>query len=222
MSIEIEYEKLRSALRYWLYGKGYHKAVKAMEYAAKYHKGLRKDGVTPEFYHQLCIAGYVRTLHLIYSEETMATAFLHDLIEDYDISASELERQFGKEIAFPVSLLSKRRDGYTIENTPYYLNICNDPIASVVKGADRIHNFQTMIGVFDITKQKEYIEDCKVGLLPMLKKARRKFPEQEPAYENIKHALLSQIDLIECLHKYFDTASNPKNDLITAPEKRVP
>lgn len=212
--MDIEYEKLRSALRYWLYGKGYYKAVKAMEYAAKYHKGTRKDGFTPEFYHQLSIAGYVRTLTLLFPEETMAAAFLHDLIEDYDISVSELERQFGKEIAFPVSLLSKRRDGYTIENAPYYLNICNDPVASVVKGADRIHNFQTMIGVFDIAKQKDYIEDCKAGILPMLKKARRKFPEQEPAYENIKHALLSQIDLIECLHWYCDEDKKLDDDII--------
>lgn len=200
--MDIEYEKLRSALRYWLYGKEYYTAVKAMEFAAKYHVGTRKDGTTPEFYHQLSIAGYIRTLILLHPEETMAGAFLHDIVEDYSISVSELERRFGKQISFAVSLLSKKRDGYTIENAPYYLNICNNPIASIIKGADRIHNFQTMIDVFDIDKQKKYIQDCKEGILPMLKKARRRFPEQEPAYENIKHALLSQIDLIEHIHQF--------------------
>jgi len=204
--MNVEYEKIRSALRYWLYGKEYYLAVKAMEFAAKHHSGLRKDGITPEFYHQLSIAGYVRTLNLLYPEETMAVAFLHDIVEDCDISVSELERQFGKHVSFSVSLLSKRRDGYTIESSPYYLNICNDTIASIIKGADRIHNFQTMIDVFDIPKQQQYIADCKKGILPMLKKARRKFPEQEPAYENIKHALLSQIDLIEYMHLHHKEA----------------
>lgn len=200
--MDIEYEKLRSALRYWLYGKEYYLAVKAMEYAAKHHTGTRKDNVTPELYHQLSIAGYTRTLGLLYPEETMAVAFLHDVVEDYNISVSELERQFGKRVSFSVSLLSKKRDGYTIESVPYYLNICNDAVASIIKGADRIHNFQTMIDVFDVSKQQQYISDCKEGILPMLKRARRKFPEQEPAYENIKHALFSQIDLIEYMHQY--------------------
>ena len=120
------YEKLKSALRYWLYGRGYYMAVKAMEYAGKHHTGLRKDGKTPEFYHQLSIAGYVRTLILLHPEETMAAAFLHDVVEDCDISVSEIERRFGKDTAFAVSLLSKRKDGYTIENSPYYHNICNN------------------------------------------------------------------------------------------------
>ncbi len=201
--MEVEYDKIRMALRYWLFGKEYYSAIKAMEFAAKYHTGTRKDGVTPEFYHQLSIASYIRTLPgLIYPEATMATSFLHDVIEDYGVSVSEIDRRFGKQISFSVSLLSKKRDGYTIENAPYYSNICDNAIASIVKGADRIHNFQTMVEVFNIEKQEQYIEDCKIGILPMVKKARRKFPEQEPAYENIKHVLLSQIGLIEHAIKY--------------------
>ena len=196
--MSVEYDKIRMAIRYWLFGKEYYTAIKAMEFAAKHHTGLRKDGITPEYYHQLSIASYIRTLPgLIYLEATMATAFLHYIVEDYSISVSEIDRRFGKQVSFAVSLLSKKRDGYTIENAPYYSNICDNPIASIVKGADRIHNFQTMVDVFNIDKQEQYIEDGKIGILPMIKKARKKFPEQEPAYENIKHVLLSQIGLIE-------------------------
>ena len=35
----------------------------------------------------------------------------------------------------------------------------------------------------------------------MLKLARRRFPEFEAAYENIKQSLLSRIDLIEAIHE---------------------
>lgn len=201
--MEVEYDKVRMALRYWLFGKEFYVAIKAMEFAAAHHNGTRKDGVTPEFFHQLSIASYIRTLpKLVYPEDTMAASFLHDIVEDCGVSVSEIDRRFGKRISFSVSLLSKKRDGYTIENAPYYSNICDNPIASVVKGADRIHNFQTMVDVFDIDKQERYIEDCRIGILPMLKKARRKFPEQETAFENIKHVLLSQIGLIEHAIKY--------------------
>ena len=73
-------------------------------------------------------------------------------------------------------------------------------IASVVKGADRIHNVQTMIDVFTYEKQKEYIRETQEFIVPMLKEARRRFPRQEPAYENIQHVLVSQAELLQAVH----------------------
>ena len=49
------YDKLLVSLRYWLLGREFYTALKAPRYAADYHTGLRKDGVTPEFEHQLRI-----------------------------------------------------------------------------------------------------------------------------------------------------------------------
>lgn len=43
-------EKLR-VLKQQLVGAKYHRALKAMNFARQYHKGIRKDGVTPEFDH---------------------------------------------------------------------------------------------------------------------------------------------------------------------------
>lgn len=190
-------DTLRIAIKYWLHGKGYSNAVKAMEFAADYHKGLRKDGETPEFHHQVCIASYIRTLPLLlHPEETLATAFLHDVIEDYHVDLSIIEAKFGVAVRKSVSLLSKQINGYTADPKAYYDNMKVSPIASIVKGADRMHNFQTMPGVFGAEKQVRYIRECTDYILPMLKDARKKFPEQEPAYENIKHVLLSQIGLL--------------------------
>jgi len=198
-----EFEKLKLATRYWLYGKDFYTAVKAMEFAYKYHKGVRKDGQTPEFHHQLTIASYIRTLpKLKFPEETLAVCFLHDVVEDYDVSLSEIERRFGKDIRSSVALMSKKIGGYQAKTEAYYRAMIDDPIASIVKGGDRIHNFQTMVDVFDCDKQRRYINECQEYILPMIKEARRKFPEQEPAYENIRHVLLSQIGLIEVSLRY--------------------
>ena len=74
------FEKAEVSLRYWLIGRGYIQALKAMEFGKRYHKGLRKDGVTPEFHHQISIAQYVRTLpNLIDMERTLCVVFLSHL-----------------------------------------------------------------------------------------------------------------------------------------------
>ena len=192
------HDKLRIAIKYWLHGKGYSNAVRAMEIAAEHHVGIRKDKKTPEFHHQVCIASYVRTLPtLMHTEDTLCTAFLHDLVEDYDVDLGRIEAKFGKVVRESVSLMSKKINGYTADPKTYYMNMRNSPIASIVKGADRMHNFQTMPGVFSPDKQQQYINECSEYILPMLKAAKKSFPEQEPAYESIKHVLLSQIGLLE-------------------------
>ena len=193
-----QHDKLRVAMKYWLHGKGYSRAVRAMEMAASYHVGTRKDGQTPEFHHQVSIASYIRTLPaLLHPEETMATAFLHDVVEDYNVDLSIIESKFGELVRQSVALMSKKINGYVADPKMYYSNMKISPVASIVKGADRMHNFQTMPGVFSADKQTQYIQECHDYILPMLKESRKSFPEQEPAYENIKHVLLSQIGLLE-------------------------
>jgi len=108
-------------IRYWMLGREYHLTLQAMEYAPR-STGTRKDGVTPEFEHQVSI-----------------------------------------EVKDAVVLLTKKHRGTHIDRQAYYDGISKNRIASIVKGADRMDNIQTM-----------------------LKISRRKFTSQEPAYELIK------------------------------------
>ncbi len=50
-------------------------------------------------------------------------------------------------------------------------------------------------------KEPEYIQETETYILPALKEARRQFPKQEPAYENIQHVLVSQIELLQAVHR---------------------
>ncbi len=185
-------------VRSWLQGRKYYKAVAALEFASDFHKGIRKDGVTPEFHHQVSIALYLRTLYnLRHPEDILAAAFLHDVVEDYDVSPDEIEARFGEKVRVAVNLLSKKYRGVKKPTEEYYRAMRTNPIASIVKGGDRIHNFQTMHSVFTCEKQLAYIDECERFILPMLKEARRNFPDQELAYENIKHALKGQIELLK-------------------------
>lgn len=190
-----QYEKLRISLRYFLIGKEFFRAADALEFAAQHHCGLRKDGITPEYQHQVEIAHYIRTLlpTLAYPEDTLIAALLHDVSEDYDVSISEIASRYGERVAAAVFLLDK--NGKTTEN--YFQGIAGNEIASVVKGADRMHNLQSMVGVFSIDKQKKYVAEVEGEFLTMLKTARRNFTRQEAAYENIKHVLISQVELLK-------------------------
>lgn len=194
--------KREISLRYWLQGAGLFRALKALEMAKSYHCGVRKDGVTPEIDHQISIAHYVRTLHssLIYPEDTIITVMLHDVREDHGVSDQEIEAQFGTQVAQAVNRLTKTFRGVHRDPHTLFANMSDDPIASIVKGADRIHNFNSMIGVFTKTKQLAYVAEAEQHFFPMLKRARRLHPSQEPGYENIKLVLRSQVTMIEAIN----------------------
>lgn len=189
--------KRRVALIHYLVGRGYTLAQKAVAFAERHHTGLRKDGVTPEFQHLLEVALHVCTLRDLADEEaTIAAALLHDVREDYGVSHATLVGIFGERIAQPVAHLSKALDGVKKPYELYFAEMADDPVASIVKGCDRAHNFQSMPKVFSATKQATYLDEGEQWLLPMLKTASRNFPEQFMAYQNVRHHLKSQMSLL--------------------------
>lgn len=198
------FDKMKIALKYWLHGMAhqdpnYYKCLEAINFAEKYHTGVRKDGVTKEFEHQITIALYVKTLikSLLYPWESICVAILHDVVEDYDVSFDEIRQRFGERVMLGVMAMTKTTRGVKKSEQSYFAGIGEDPIASVVKGADRIHNLQTMVGVFKLDKQKEYIAEAVDNILPAIKVGRNNFHAQELAYENIKLVMHSQIQLIQ-------------------------
>lgn len=201
-----DFQKRRLVLRSQLIGRRYFNALQAMEFATKYHVGLRKDGVTPEFDHQISIALYALTLpDVIYPEELIATIMLHDVREDYDITDGEIralftDKEFAHRVANAVNNMTKVWRGEKKDEQTLFDEMSRDPIASIAKLCDRIHNFSSMVGVFTIDKQREYIKEANDLFFPMGKKARRNFPHQVTAYENCKFVLETQIALIQALH----------------------
>lgn len=206
----MEHAKALISMRYFLIGAKMHLALEALEFASKFHTGTRKDGITPEFNHQITISLYTRTLinHLTYPEETLAAIFLHDTPEDADVGHIEIAACFGERVGKAVQLLTKKHRGTKKPIDVYYQDIATNEIASVVKGADRIHNIQSMIGVFGPDKQKSYIKETNDFIFPMLKEARRTFSRQEPVYENEKFVLQSQISLIEAVLEASENANS--------------
>lgn len=84
---------------------------KAIIFATKAHDGMRrKHSPSPYILHPVEVAAIVGSL--TNSEETIAAAALHDVVEDAGITIQEIEEQFGPRVAELVASETedKRRD----------------------------------------------------------------------------------------------------------------
>ena len=195
------FEKMKIALRYYLYWKQFNKALEAFEFWLKHHKWTRKDWVTPEFHHQIEICHYLITLKWLweFEEQLLVAALLHDIREDYWIEHFEIEDKFWRNSAETIERLTKKFKWTKKAYEDYFEELSKDLIASIVKWADRVNNAWNMVWVFNKEKQLSYVNEIEVYFLPMLKQARRNFPNQAHAYFNIETVLAQQVKFVRAM-----------------------
>lgn len=188
----------------WLEGRRYHLALKALRYARRQHTGFRKNGVTPEFAHQLFQALYVKPFDdkLLYPEETFATIFLHDTPEDTSKTFQDIYDNFGRITGDAVKLMTKKKDGVIIPMDVYVARMAENAITTIAKPTDSLHNQATMtVAQWTIQKMRSYRNDGERLYLPLLKLGRENFPEQSDIYYNLQTALKMQFEWSE---RYLD------------------
>ena len=234
-----QFQKERTALKFYLIGRGYAIALKSLGFAERYHVGLRKDGKTPAFHHQIRIAFAVTQLKGLLNEELcIAGALLHDVQEDYQIPTEVIREEFGPRVAEIVWKLTKKFGDEHKRQEDYIRDVSLDPDASIVKGLDRCDNIESMPGAFSHAKMREYAAEAELIFLTMLKKASKLFPEQQAAYEAIRQRLKTGIrlareivdvvvaeklqseGLFEELERATNRAASLKGELATAVEGR--
>lgn len=190
----LQFQREKTALKYFLIGRGYHQALKALGFVERYNVGLRKDGVTPSLHHEVQIALSVSQVKDVSHEELCIVAsLLHDVQENHQIPSEDIEREFGQEIRNIVWKLTKKFAGEHKNKKDYINGIAICPVASIVKGLDRVNNLHSMIGVFSLEKMAEYAYEASIVFLPMLKRAGKLFPEQQSAYHSISQQMKQAI-----------------------------
>ncbi|MDB2584746.1 bifunctional (p)ppGpp synthetase/guanosine-3',5'-bis(diphosphate) 3'-pyrophosphohydrolase [Alphaproteobacteria bacterium] len=123
---------------------------RAYVFATQKHGDQKRASGDPYFSHPVEVAGILTELRLDCA--SIATALLHDTIEDTDTSVAEIEKLFGPEIAALVngvtklSLLELSSQGSPqAENfRKLLLATTNDVRILLVKLADRLHNMRTL------------------------------------------------------------------------------
>ena len=137
---------------------------RAYVYAMKAHGDQKRASGDPYFSHPLEVAGILTGLHL--DDATIATALLHDVVEDTNTTLAEIERLFGAEIAGLVEGLTKirrldliSREAAQAENLrKFLLAVSRDVRVLLVKLADRLHNMRTL-GFMPEHKRKRIAEE---------------------------------------------------------------
>lgn len=175
------------------------------------HGGQKRASGDPYFSHPIEVAGILTDLHL--DDETIATAILHDTIEDTVATAEEVERLFGPNIARLVDGVTKlsRIEAQTeseraAENLRKFLLAMSDDIrVLLVKLADRLHNMRTLHFVPKEEKRRRIARETldiyaplaeRIGMYEFMKEMQTiAFSVLEPdAYETITKRLKSLND----------------------------
>ena len=122
----------------------------AYNFAAEVHADQKRVSGDPYIIHPLGVAGILAQLKM--DEITLAAAFLHDVVEDTNVSLHDIEEIFGNEVASLVDGVTKlgkieyiSKEEQQVENyRKMFLAMANDIRVVLIKLADRLHNMRTM------------------------------------------------------------------------------
>lgn len=130
----------------------------AAQFASRAHSGQhRRDGITPYINHPAAVADRLKGE----SEVVIATAWLHDVLEDTDATADEMRAAgIPDSVVHAVEVLTKSEDVFY---ESYLRGVRQNWIATKVKIADMIHNLS------DAPTEKQIIKYAK-GLLVLCRK----------------------------------------------------
>ncbi|MCW3837172.1 RelA/SpoT family protein [Sphingomonas canadensis] len=179
---------------------------RAYVFSVNAHGHQKRASGDPYFSHPIEVAGILTDLHL--DGETIATAILHDTIEDTVATLPEIESKFGASIARMVDGVTKlskieaqSESERAAENLRKFLLAMSDDIrVLLVKLADRLHNMRTLHFIKKPEKRKRIARETmdiyaplaeRIGMYEFMKEMQSlAFRELEPeAYESITRRL---------------------------------
>lgn len=177
--------------------------LKALPFATEKHKNQFRSGKEklPYIIHPLTIVCHA--LALGFKEDTLiASILLHDVCEDCGVSIEELP--VSKEVQEIVNLLT-----FTVNDTEtkqqakicYYNAISSNREATIIKLLDRCHNVSSMACAFSHKKLLSYIAETKEFIIPLLEKAKNKYPEYNHSFFLLEYHIYSVICSIETMIK---------------------
>lgn len=123
---------------------------KAFDIALDAHKDQRRKSGEPYIYHPIAVAKIVAT-EIGLGATSIASALLHDVIEDSDYTYEDIKKIFGEKIANIVNGLTKisimNHQNISVQSENYrklLLTLSEDFRVILIKIADRLHNMRTL------------------------------------------------------------------------------
>ena len=138
----------------------------AAHFAAEHHKGQKRKGEAGEPYinHLIEVAELIATSSDALDADLIMAGFLHDTIEDTNVTRQELEQRFGKDVAALVvevtddkSLPKEQRKALQVQNAHK-----KSPRAQTLKLADKISNLRALLSTppanWPVQRKREYFD----------------------------------------------------------------
>ena len=124
--------------------------IDAFNYASDGHKDQKRLSGESYITHPLQVAHYLSNLNL--DTETIIAAFLHDLIEDTEVTYNDIKKKFGKEVADIVDGVTKidkinynsKEEAKADAIRKMVIAMSKDIRVLILKLADRLHNIETI------------------------------------------------------------------------------
>ena len=124
--------------------------IKAYNCAKEAHANQKRASGEPYFIHPCEVANILIDLGL--DAATIAAALLHDVIEDTDLKAEDIQREFGDEVLALVSsvtklekIVFKSKEEENAENfRKIFVAMAKDVRVIIIKLADRLHNMRSL------------------------------------------------------------------------------
>ena len=122
----------------------------AFHFAFQLHDGQVRASGEPYICHPVAVADLLRDIGA--SAGVIAAGFLHDVVEDTDVTPEEIEQHFGAEVRGLVEGVTKLGGIHFTNNTEaqaenlrrMFLAMASDIRVVLVKLADRLHNMRTL------------------------------------------------------------------------------
>ena len=149
----VEFARLRTQAARYLKPEDVERLEAAFELAARAHAGQFRISGEPYVFHPLAVAEILSQWHL--DGQALIAGLLHDVMEDSDVTKSDIEAQFGKTAAELVDGVSKldRIESQTYQEAQaenyrkMFLAMARDVRVILIKLADRLHNMRTLDAV---------------------------------------------------------------------------
>jgi len=141
--------------------------AKAYKFAEHAHEGQKRMSGEPYFVHLHEVAKILAGLEM--DAQTIAAGYLHDVLEDTQITEEEIKKEFGEDIVFLINGVTKlgtlkyRGHERHVESLrKFFVAMANDLRVVIIKFADRLHNLRTLQYVREDKRRRIAIESIEV------------------------------------------------------------